>query len=220
MRSSRPVYKLKDIGCSTMKKIYCGNDHVGWVYKEADGFRAKIAKLEVHSPSQADAFQRVVAKHTGQDITSIFKNSDNFLDIKKVQAYTEMILSWLKDHCRDGVLSFTNTDLAQAIGKEKPDRVLGSLMSRLDFCCYLAGLPALGCAADRTFEEAWNKGEWPLELMKRVAKAHRWTAGDFERIRHETQRLTVMVGHLVWKDELAKHKAHVMEWAHKEDFPG
>jgi hypothetical protein len=50
-----------------------------------------------------------------------------------------------------GKLSFTNTELAIAIGKERPDRPLGNLISRLDFACYVAGLPSLGCAAPELF---------------------------------------------------------------------
>jgi hypothetical protein len=214
------LYRLKDDGYATLKKICYGKTVVGHVFKDATGFRAVIGKSEAHSPTETEAFQQVLAQHLGQEVSSIVENSNDFLRMKKIQAHTQIILSWLKDNCRDGKLSFTNTDLAKALGKKKPDRPLGNLISRLDFACYAARLPPLGCAAKETFKDAWqqregyNRGwDFPVEQMQRAAKAHRWSAGDFERILHETQRLTTGMGHLAWKDEFAKHEARIKEWA-------
>ena len=48
---TKPRYRLKDDGFATIKKIYCGNTHVGYVFKEADGFRAKIKiSKPIHLP--------------------------------------------------------------------------------------------------------------------------------------------------------------------------
>jgi hypothetical protein len=220
---TKRLYRLKDEG-PNFWRIYYGNTEVGFVSKRLDFFRAVIAKIEVHAATKDDAFQQVIAKHIGQDISSIVKNSGDFLRMKKVQAHTQTILIWLRDNCRDGKLSFTNTDLAKALGKKKPDRPLGNLISRLDFACYKAGLPALGCAAEETFKDAWQEREgrdwnFPVEQMRRVAKAHRWSSGDFERVLRETQLLTTGMGHLAWKDEHVKHDARIKEWADK-NFPG
>jgi hypothetical protein len=219
---TKPRYRLKDDGFATIKKIYCGNTHVGYVFKEADGFRAKIKNIEAYSLTEAQAFQQVLAEHLGQSVSSIVENSDDFLHMPKVQAHTQIILTWLKDNCSDGKLSFSNTDLAKAIGKEKPDRPLGNLISRLDFACYVAGLPSLGCAADATFKDAWqaqgliDQGlidwEFPVETMSSRAKSHRWSNRDFERIAAETHRLTSGLAHLLWKEEFAKHEARIKEW--------
>jgi hypothetical protein len=217
------LYRLRDDGYATLKKICYGKTIVGHVFKDADGFRAVIGKSEAHSPTEAEAFQQVLAQHLGQDISSIVKKSDDFLRMKKVQAHTQIILTWLKDNCTEGRLSFTNTDLAKALGKKKPDRPLGNLISRLDFACYAAGLPPLGCAAEETFKEAWQPREgydrswnFPVGKMQRAAKTHRWSSVDFERILHETQRLTTGMGHLAWKDEFAKHEARIKEWAFRD----
>ncbi len=116
-----------------MKKICYGKTVVGHVFKDAAGFRAVIGKNEAHAPTEIEAFQQVIAQHLGQEVSSIVEKSDYFLRMKKVQAHTQIILTWLKDNCRDGKLSFTNADLAKALGKKKPDRPLGNLISRLDF---------------------------------------------------------------------------------------
>ena len=218
-------YRLKDDGYPTLKKIYYGRTLVGHVFKEADGFRAVMGKIEAHSPTELGAFQQVLAQHLGQDVSSIVANSDDFLHIKKVQKHTQIILTWLKDNCRDGELSFTNTDLAKAIGSKKPDRQLGNLISRLDFACYAARLPPLGCAAEEPFKDAWqqregyNRGwDFPVDQMRRTANAHRWSTDDFDRILHETQRLTTGMAHLAWKDEHVKHDARIKEWAFSMTF--
>jgi hypothetical protein len=213
------LYRLLDDGYATIKKICYGRNVVGHVYKTDTGYRAVIGKIEVRSPTEAGAFQEVVAAHTGQHISEIRRNSDDFLRMKKVQAHTEIILDFLKDNsaANGGKLSFTNNDIAIALGKKRPDRALGNLISRLDFACYVAGLPPLGCAADATFKDAWQgqgiiDWDFPLETMCRRAKSHRWSNSDFERILYETQRLTSGLAHVAWKEEFAKHEAKIKKW--------
>ena len=214
------LYKMRDDGYATMKKIFYGKTQVGHVFKNSDGsYRGKIHNIEVHSATEAGAFQEVVAAHTGQDIADIRRNSAGFLRMKKVQAHTEIILEFLKGNAtaNGGQLIFTNTDVAVALGRKRPDQALGNLISRLDFACYLTGLPSLGCAAEATFKEAWQGQDiidwhYPVETMCRRAKSHRWSDSDFERILHETQRMTSGMAHLVWKEELAKHEVRIKEW--------
>lgn len=213
-------YRLKDDGYPTFKWIYLGNERVGRVVKNADDtFKANIGKVEAQGQSEADAFQLVVADVLGMDISEI---SHDVLHMKKVQEQTQVILAWLADNAEtnEGKLSFTNADLAKAVGKRKPDRFSGQMMSRLDYACYLAGLPPLGCAADKPFSQAWKAREgynlswdFPVDKMCQAAKAHRWTRADFDRIRHESQSLTAGMGHVVWKDGFAKHEARIKEWA-------
>jgi hypothetical protein len=62
------LYRLRDDGYSSLKKICYGKTVVGHIFKEADGFRAVIGKIEAHSPTESEAFQRVLAQHLVQDI--------------------------------------------------------------------------------------------------------------------------------------------------------
>jgi hypothetical protein len=217
-KTDTPRYRLKDDGYPTFKWIYEGKERRGRVIHNADGtYTGRIGTIEVQAQSEADAFQHVYAKVTGLDVSEI---RHGVLHQKKVQADTEAILDWLKDNAtkHGGRLSFTNNDLARAIGKPKPDRPLGNLISRLDFACYLTALPSLGCAADKTFNGAWGERpnrSWcfPIEQMQRRAKAHCWSSADLDRIRHETQRLTGGRAHLVWNEEIAKREARIRTWA-------
>lgn len=134
-------YRLKDDGYPTFKKIYLGREQVGRVVQNADGsFTGRIGKIEVQAQTDIDALQQVVAEVEGLDISEI---SHDVLHMKKVQEQTQVILAWLKGNseANGGKLQFTNTDLAFAIGRKKPDQALGNLVSRLDLACYHAGLP-------------------------------------------------------------------------------
>ena len=90
-------------------------------------------------------------------------------------------------------------------------------MSRLDFACYVAGLPSIGCAAEKPFADAWQQQDrtwkWPIRKMRAAARAHSWSSTDFDLILHETQRLTYGLGHVAWNDELARHDNKIMAWA-------
>jgi hypothetical protein len=217
-KTGRPRYRLQDAGYATLKWIYQGKERRGHVTRNGeDAYTGRIGTVEVQAQSEADAFQHVVAKVEGLDVSEI---RHDVLHQKKVQADTEAILDWLKDNAtkHGGRLSFTNADLARAIGKPKPDRPLGNLISRLDLACYLTGLPSLGCAADKTFNGAWGerpnrRWRFPVEQMQRRAKTHCWSSADLDRIRHETQRLIGGRAHLVWKEELVKHEARIKTWA-------
>lgn len=112
------LYSLKDNGYATIKKICYGRTVVCHVYKTDTGYRGVIGKIEVRSRTETGAFQEVVAAHTGQHISEIRRNSDDFLRMKKVQAHTEIILDFLKGNsaANGGKLSFTNTDIAIALG--------------------------------------------------------------------------------------------------------
>jgi hypothetical protein len=72
---AKNLYRLKDYGYATIKKIYYGRTEVGHVRKIDDGYLAKIANIEVIDATEAGAFQKVVAAHTGQDIGDIRRNA-------------------------------------------------------------------------------------------------------------------------------------------------
>jgi hypothetical protein len=205
-------YRLKDDGYSGFKYIYQGRQQCGRVTRNADGtFTGRIGAVVAHGQSEDDAFHQVWAEVQGLPVSQLRRD---VLHPKKVQVDTEAIIDWLKDNAaaHGGRLSFTNTDLARAIGKRKPDQPLGNLVSRLDF--------ALGCAADETFKGAWQRQEkynrswdFPVEQMRRRAKTYHWSGADFDRIRRETQRLTSGSAPLAWEDEFAKREARIKAWS-------
>jgi hypothetical protein len=136
-----------------------------------------------------------------------------------VQADTERVIQWLRElsQISDGHPKFTNADVAQTLGKKRPGRELSNLMSRLDFACYVVGLPSIGCTAEKPFADAWQQQDrtwkWPVKKMRAAAKAHAWSSDDFDLILQETQRLSYGLGHVAWNDELAKHDTKIKAWA-------
>jgi hypothetical protein len=221
-----PRYRLKDDGYPSYQKIMRGKDWVGRVNKNADGsFTGIIGRVEAPGTSWVDAMHQVVAKVEGLDASEI---SRELVSVKPVQERTQAILNWLANiaEAANGHPHFTNTDLAHAAGWQRPNRALGNLVSRLDLCCFRAGLPAIGCAAENTFKDAWHRPganrvqfDWsfPVELMQRRAKSHRWTRDDFERIGRESRALLTGSAYLAWDDEMAKHETRIRDWAEEEE---
>jgi hypothetical protein len=215
-------YRLKDDGYPTFKWIYQGSERRGRVISNADGsFTGRIGTVEAEGQSEHDALNQVVAAVEGIDVSEL---NHELVNIKPVQERTQAILTWLTNHAEanGGRLAFNNTDLARAAGWPRPNQALGNLVSRLDLCCARAGLPALGCAADHTFKDAWSRpGEnrvhydwdFPVELMQRRAKSHRWTRADFERINRESRALLTGSAWMGWDEYMAKHEAKIKEWA-------
>lgn len=218
-------YRLKDDGYS-FRWIMRGRERVGRVYPNTDNsFTGVIGKITAIGQSWNDALNQVVAEYEGLDISEL---SSDVIAIKPVQERTQAILKWLREHAanNDGCLngSFTNTDIAHAAGWMRPNRALGNLMSRLDLCCARRGFPAIGCAAEKTFDEAWQNREtdkwnwkWPQALMARRAKKHQWTDEDFDMLEIESRALQTGSAHLAWKEEMAKHEVRIKEWAHTEE---
>jgi hypothetical protein len=81
---------------------------------------------------------------------------------------------------------YTNADAAAVLGMEDMNqfgRVLGNIQSsRIDFACYVCGLPPLGLAADAPFDMAWNQQNrswaFPVEVMQAAAQSRRWSDAD------------------------------------------
>jgi predicted HNH restriction endonuclease len=145
-----------------------------------------------------------------------------------VQRRTEALLEWLRSlsDANDGIMrAYSNAEAAAALGMEdmhKYGRVQGNIQSRLDFACYRANLPALGLTAAAPFADAWQDSQgrdwnFPTPVMQNAARAHRWSAGDYQRILNETQRLPGQA-YLVWKNELAASEPRVRAWAFTESF--
>jgi hypothetical protein len=215
-------YQLRDDGYASFRWITRGKQRVGRVTKNADGsFTGIIGRAQVPGAGWEDAKNQAVAEVEGIPVSKL---NHELVTVRPVQERTQAILTWLTNHAEtnDGRLHFNNTDLAHAAGWPRPNQALGNLLSRLDLCCCKAGLPAIGCAAAKTFKGAWGRpGEqrvrhdwsFPVELMQRRAKSHRWTRDDFERIGRESRALLIGTAYLAWDDHMAKHEAQISEWA-------
>jgi hypothetical protein len=107
--------------------------------------------------------------------------------------------------------------VARTLGKKRASQELGNLMSRLDFACYAVGLPSIGCIAEKPFADAWQQQnrtwKWPIKKMRAAAKAHAWSAADFDLVLEETQRLSYGLGHIAWNDEFVRNDNKIMAWA-------
>jgi predicted HNH restriction endonuclease len=138
------------------------------------------------------------------------------------QERTEQLIAWWRVRAAaDGgyLRSFTNVEAAAAIGltdMHRSGRAFGNIQSRIDYACYVAGLPPLGLTANEPFDMAWSQGdrEWsfPIEIMQIAARARKWSDRDFVRVIDETRRLPGQA-HISWKNELSAHAAKVRAWA-------
>ena len=213
------MYKLRDDGYPTFKKIMNGRKWVGRVSQTTSGFLAKIGEYEAEAITEIAALREVVAKVSQEPVEANPGSREKSRQTSTVQADTERVIEWLRElsQISEGHPKFTNADVARTLGKKRPGQELGNLMSRLDFACYVAGLPSLGCTAEKPFADAWQQQnrtwKWPIRKMRAAARAHSWSSTDFDLILHETQRLSYGLGHAAWNEELARHDDKIMAWA-------
>ena len=212
-------YTLRDDGYASLQWIIQTRKKIGRVVKNADGsFTGIIRGFSATGSSWDDAKNQVVAEVEGCDVSEL---TGSMVSVRPVQERTKAILAWLTNHAASngGHLHFNNTDLAVAAGWQRPNQALGNLVSRLDLCCFKAGLPSIGCAAEATFKNAWqdsyNHPDWsfPVERMQLRARQHHWTRTDFELLQQESLGLLVGSAHLAWLEVLAKHEARLKEWS-------
>jgi hypothetical protein len=213
------MYKLRDDGYATFKKIINGRKWVGRVSQTAGGFHAKIGDHEAEAQTEVLALREVVAKVNQKPAEANPESRVTSRRVSSVQADTERVIEWLRELSRisEGHPKFTNADVARTLGKKRATQELGNLMSRLDFACYAVGLPSIGCTAEKPFADAWQQQnrtwKWPVKKMRAAAKAHAWSAADFDLVLEETQRLSYGLGHIAWNDELARNDNKIMAWA-------
>ncbi len=213
------MHKLRDDGYANFKKIMNGRKWVGRVSRTADGFLGKIGACEAEAPTELAALRAVAAKARGEMAEAVPESRVSAKRTSTVQADTERVIQWLRElsQISDGHPDFSNADVARTLGKKRAGQELGNLMSRLDFACYLAGLPSIGCTAEKPFADAWQQQhrtwKWPVKKMRAAAKAHSWSATDFDLMLQETQRLSYGLGQVAWNDEHAKNDNKIMAWA-------
>jgi hypothetical protein len=214
------AYKLQDDGYADIRWIYHRRKKIGHVAKTAaDEYFAKIGNLTVeHQASWDEAFNAVLASYLGISIQEIARHAISGKGEFQIQ--TEAIIDFLKTNTKNnsGKLHFTNDNLAALVGGINYKRVLGNLISRLDFACYLAQLPPLGCAAVAPFPKAWMDREgrdwrFPRDAMCIAAQSRRWSEEDFEKVRGETRALNSGRARNLWDDELATHEGKIKDWA-------
>jgi hypothetical protein len=213
------MYKLRDDGYPTFKKIMNGRKWVGRVSQTTSGFLAKIGAYEAEALTEIAALREVVVKVSQESVEANPGSREKSPGTSTVQADTERVIEWLRElsQISEGHPKFTNADVARTLGKKRPGQELGNLMSRLDFACYVAGLPSLGCTAEKPFADAWQQQnrtwKWPIRKMRAAARAHSWSSTDFDLILQETQRLSYGLGRVAWNDELARNDNKIMAWA-------
>jgi predicted HNH restriction endonuclease/predicted RNA-binding protein with PUA-like domain len=143
--------------------------------------------------------------------------------ITPVQVRTERLVNWLRSQAESNgghLPPHTNAEAAAMLGlgdMHKFGRAFGNIQSRLDFACYVTGLPPLGLAAEEPFARAWNQRDrnwaFPIQSMQAATRAHIWTARDFERVLSESESLPGQA-HLSWEKELSTNEAKVRAWAY------
>jgi predicted HNH restriction endonuclease len=140
-----------------------------------------------------------------------------------VQSRTETLLEWLRERSVSNgglIRPFSNAEAAAVLGMDdmhRYGRVFGNIQSRIDFACYMSGLPPLGLTADSPFDKAWNQGDrdwgFPIEKMQASAQSKTWRRKDFERILRETEKLPGQA-HIPWLNELTTNEVGIKTWAY------
>jgi hypothetical protein len=211
--------KLREAGPTTFEIRDKGRT-VGHVWKHAEEWRAKIGAHEAMAGTPEDAATAASAKVRGQSIDDIPKYNPGFLEMKESKKYIYRLLGWLADNAarHDGELRYSHADVEGAL-KTAP-RVIGNLTSLMDLACVMADLPPIGCTPEEgPFTHAWQKSNhawnWPAQRMIERARAHRWSAADFEKLRVEVQKFTVWKARKAWDDALTKDDAKIREWAYR-----
>lgn len=138
------------------------------------------------------------------------------------QQRTETLLDWLwaRAGSHDGRLnSYTNAELGAALGfgdLTRHGRHLGNMQSRIDFGCYMAGVPPLGLCAIEHFARGWSTEgrNWvfPVAAMRQTAQSFVWTEEILDRVRLNTRTLPGQAA-IPWRKELLAHEARVRTWA-------
>lgn len=139
-----------------------------------------------------------------------------------VQTRTTTLIQWLKKEAESngGIMPpYTNANAASILGMQdmsRYGRVFGNIQSRIDFACYICGLPPLGLAADAPFAMAWSQQgrDWPFPVaaMQAAAQSHLWSADDFDNVLRETERLPGQA-HVFWNEALSADETKVKTWA-------
>ena len=138
------------------------------------------------------------------------------------QQRTEKLIDWLSERARrhGGRLNgCTNAELGRGLGFDdltRHGRHLGNMQSRIDFGCYMAGVPPLGLCAIEHFARGWategRRWAFPVETMRQSAQSFAWTEEILDRVRLNTRTLPGQAA-IPWRKELIAHETRVRSWA-------
>lgn len=138
------------------------------------------------------------------------------------QIRTETLVDWIRRRAvdRGGDLSgYSNADVGTVLGfadLTTHGRVLGNIVSRIDFACYRCDLPPLGLVANTPFANAWSCQDrawtFPTAEMARAARVRRWSDKDLKQVLAETLALPGTAS-IPWKRELRDRVDAVRTWA-------
>jgi predicted HNH restriction endonuclease len=139
-----------------------------------------------------------------------------------VEIQTPRLIDWFRQQAKanGGVIPpFTNADVISELhdGAVKDEaRAHGNVQSRVDFACYMRGLPPLGLTADKPFARAWGQQSrswaFPIKQMQAAAQSHLWTDADFEGIEQEARNIPLRASDC-WTPALARSSDSVKTWA-------
>lgn len=143
--------------------------------------------------------------------------------VTPIQARTEILVRWLKDRAQANggrIPAFTNAEAAAVLGMgdlQRSGRAYGNIQSRIDFGCYAAGLPPLGCAAEAPFDNAWGqegrRWAFPVSAMQAAAQSRLWSTADFDAILWRASELPGRA-YIPWRKALTIDEAAVRAWAY------
>ena len=138
------------------------------------------------------------------------------------QQRTEQVLDWLAERAGQtgGFLKgYTNADVGAMLGFDdltRHGRVLGNIQSRLDFACYLAGVPPLGLCVVEHFANAWSqegrRWAFPVPDMRLAAQTYNWSGSTLAIVRANARILPGQAA-IPWRKELNEREADVRRWA-------
>ncbi len=168
---------------------------------------------EYFTPSAIWYARRTLGKPT-------LTNSPPVAANKLIQRDTEKLLRWLKERAdaNSGFLrGYTNAQAAGVLERENADRHSGQVQSRVDFACYLNGVPPLGLTADLQYSMAWQQQgrDWPypVDEMQRAAKEFRWNERDFDRLVLTTRELPGRASD-PWNVAMKSNEESIRAWAY------
>ena len=142
--------------------------------------------------------------------------------ITPTQRRTEALVQWLKTRSQQDaglIRAYDHSEAARAVGIDdmaRSGRVFGNVQSRLDFSCYVVGLPPLGLTARSPFEKAWQQESrswaYPVTAMEEAARRRRWSSEDFQAVLQTAEALPGQA-YQSWRNEMSVREDRIRAWA-------
>ncbi|WP_420210830.1 hypothetical protein ACN8ZM_06895 [Burkholderia aenigmatica] len=133
------------------------------------------------------------------------------------QVRTKALLQWLRTIASDNqgvILPFSNSDAAAVLGmNSRTDGVAqGNIQSRIDYACFVFGLPPLGLIAAEPYE-TWAElsGESATRgaAILRAARGRIWSDADFDDLLHEIEQMPAQAP---WRESAQVEPDKIKAW--------